>query len=194
MTRFMYGTHVLLHTSVFLFFWAISDFFYTVDHHFGTVAHYILAASVIGYMMLSISPLIFSNSPYNTPATPLLRAACIILRIIIRFPSGCLRRIRGQSFKLIGLEYYKGIHFDKVLFFSIEAEKRRRRSSPTPWNGSSRRMTSATAIWTSFWRVFRDTSTPLTPKGSIGRVSNHQLHVTAYQGALHNLCNDGRAF
>ena len=130
MTRFMYGTHVLLHTSVFLFFWAISDFFHTVDHHFGTVAHYILAASVIGYMMLSISPLIFSNSPYNTPATPLLRAACIILRIIIRFPSGCLRWIRGQSFKLIGLEYYKGIRFDKMLFFSIEAEKRAEKIEP----------------------------------------------------------------
>ncbi|KAF8489959.1 hypothetical protein F5888DRAFT_1139544 [Russula emetica] len=124
MTKFMYGTHVLLHTSVFLFFWAISDFFYTVHHQFGTVTRYILVASVIVYMILSISPLIFGNSPYNTPMTLLLRAACIILRIIIRFPSGCLRRIRGQPFKLIGLEYYKGIRFDKVLFLSLEAEKR----------------------------------------------------------------------
>ncbi|KAF8468054.1 hypothetical protein DFH94DRAFT_613941, partial [Russula ochroleuca] len=30
MRRFMYGTYVLLHISVFLFFWALSDFFYTV--------------------------------------------------------------------------------------------------------------------------------------------------------------------
>ncbi|KAF8468062.1 hypothetical protein DFH94DRAFT_816708, partial [Russula ochroleuca] len=30
MRRFLYGTHVLLHISVFLFFWALSDFFYTV--------------------------------------------------------------------------------------------------------------------------------------------------------------------
>ncbi|KAF8468066.1 hypothetical protein DFH94DRAFT_657338, partial [Russula ochroleuca] len=42
--RFMYGTHVLLHISVFLFFWAISDFFYTVDRHFGAVARYALVA------------------------------------------------------------------------------------------------------------------------------------------------------
>ena len=128
--RFMYGTHVLLHTSVFLFFWAISDFFYTVDHHFGTVTRYILVASVIVYVILSISPLIFGNSPYNTPMTPLFRAAYIVARIITRFPSGCLRRIRGQPFKLIGLEYYKGIRFDKVLFFSIEAEKRAEKIEP----------------------------------------------------------------
>jgi Family of unknown function (DUF6535) len=130
MIRFMYGTHVLLHSSVFLFFWAISDFFYTINHHFGTVTHYVLVASVIVYMALSISPLIFSNSPYNTPITPLLRAACIILRIIIRFPLGCLRRISGKPFKLIGLEYYKGIRFDKALFFSIEAEKRAEKIEP----------------------------------------------------------------
>ena len=130
MLRFMYGTHVLLHTSVFLFFWAISDFFYTVHHRFGTVTRYVLVASVMVYVILSISPLIFSNSPYNTPMTPLLRAACITLRIIIRFPSGCLRRIRGQPYKLIGLEYYKGIRFDKVLLLSIEAEKRAGKIEP----------------------------------------------------------------
>src|SRR6267154_1966553 len=40
MRRFMYGIHVLLHISVFLFFWALSDFFYTVNHVFGSVARY----------------------------------------------------------------------------------------------------------------------------------------------------------
>ncbi len=124
MIPFMYGTHVLLHTSVFLFFWAITDFFCTVHHQFGAVTHYAFVASVIVYMTLSVSPLIFSNSPYNTPMTPLLRASGIILRVVIRFPSGCLRRIRGQPLKLIGLEYYQGIRFDKAQLFSIEAEKR----------------------------------------------------------------------
>ncbi|KAF8468050.1 hypothetical protein DFH94DRAFT_613886, partial [Russula ochroleuca] len=56
MRRFMYGTHVLLHISVFLFFWAISDFFYTVDHLFGLVARYSLVAAAIIYILLSISP------------------------------------------------------------------------------------------------------------------------------------------
>jgi uncharacterized protein DUF6535 len=129
MRRFMYGTHVLLHISVFLFFWAISDFFYTVHHHFGTVARYALVASLIVYILLSISPLIFSNSPYNTPMTPPLRAACIILRIIYRFPLWCLPRFRGK-FEPTGLQHYKGIHFDKARLFSVEAEKRAEKLEP----------------------------------------------------------------
>jgi len=65
----MYGTHVLLHMSVFLFFWAISDYFYTVYPPFGLVTRYTLVAAAVVYILLSISPLIFSNSPYNTPVT-----------------------------------------------------------------------------------------------------------------------------
>jgi hypothetical protein len=120
----MYGIHVLLHISFFLFFWAISDYFYIVHHHFGIVARSALGASIILYMLLSISPLIFSNSPYNTPMTPPLRAGAIILRIIIRFPFWCLQRIRGHPFELIGLAYYKGILFKKTQFFLTEAEIR----------------------------------------------------------------------
>jgi len=119
----MYGTHALAHIGLPVF-WAITDFFCTVHHHLGTITRYALVALVIVYMILSVSPLIFSNSPYNTPMTPLLRASGIILRVVIRFPSGCLRRIRGQPLKLIGLEYYQGIRFDKAQLFSIEAEKR----------------------------------------------------------------------
>ena len=124
MRRFMYGIHVLLHILFFLFFFAISDFFYTVNHHFGNVTRGAFVASIILYTLLSIFPLIFSNSPYNTPITPSLRAGTIILRIIIRFPLWCLRRIRGQPFELIGLPYYKGILFRKTQFFSTEAETR----------------------------------------------------------------------
>jgi hypothetical protein len=137
MRRFMYGTHVLLHISVFLFFWAISDFFYTVDHLFGLVARYALVAASILYVLLSISPLIFSNSPYNTPMTPPLRAGFIILRIIFRFPSWfpswflkCYQKwfpkpgSKPESFDLTGLEYYKGIHFDRPRLYSMEADKR----------------------------------------------------------------------
>jgi len=130
MRRFMYGIHVLLHISVFLFFWAISDFFYIVNHDFGTVTRCALIVSLVVYMLLSVSPLIFSNSPYNTPMTPPLRATCIILRIIFRFPWWCLQRIRGQQFKLIGLPYYKGIHFDRARLYSIEAEDRAEKLEP----------------------------------------------------------------
>ncbi|KAI0290603.1 hypothetical protein BC826DRAFT_913018, partial [Russula brevipes] len=67
MRRFMYGSHVLLHISVFLFFWAISDFFYTIHPLVGAVTRYSLAGSAVVYMALSISPLISGDSPYNTP-------------------------------------------------------------------------------------------------------------------------------
>ncbi|KAN0109411.1 hypothetical protein V8E52_009328 [Russula decolorans] len=86
MRSFMHWTHALLHTSVILFFWAIHEFFYAVNHISGLIIRYALVVSAVIYTLLSISPLIFSNSPYNTPMTPSLRAAFIILRIIFRLP------------------------------------------------------------------------------------------------------------
>ncbi|KAH8989444.1 hypothetical protein EDB92DRAFT_1799611, partial [Lactarius akahatsu] len=38
MRTFMYGVHVLVHISVFLFFWALSDFLYTINPTVGAVA------------------------------------------------------------------------------------------------------------------------------------------------------------
>ena len=130
MRRFMYGIHVLLHISVFLFFWALSDFFHTVNHQFGTVTRYSLVGSLIVYVLLSISPLIFSNSPYNTPMTPPIRAVGIILRIVIRSPVWFPRWIRGQPFDLTGLQYYEGIHFDRARLYAIEAGKRADKLEP----------------------------------------------------------------
>ena len=120
---FIYGTHALLHISVFLFFWAISDFFHTVHHHFGLATRYTLIVSAAVYILLSISPLIFSNSPCNTPMTPLLRAGYIILRITIRSPLLCLRWYHSQHLDLTGLQYYKGLYFDRAHLYLIEAEK-----------------------------------------------------------------------
>ena len=120
----MYWTHSLLHISVILFFWAIGDFFYLVSHSFGLVIRYALIVSAAIYTLLSTSPLLISNFPYNTPMTHLLRAAFVILRIIFRLPRWCPRWLRGDSFDLTGLQYYKGIRFDTTHLFSIEAEKR----------------------------------------------------------------------
>ena len=120
----MHGANALLHMSVFLFFWAISDFFYTVNHFFGVVARYTLMATLIIYILLSISPLIFSNSPYNTPMTPPLRVGFIILRIIIRFPSWFPRWYRREPYDLTGLSYYMGTHFDGVRLHMNKAEER----------------------------------------------------------------------
>ena len=130
MRRFMYGIHLLLHLSFFLFFWALSDFFYVVNYEFGFVAHYCLVASLIAYVVLSISPLIFSNCPYNTPMTPPIRAAGIILRIVVRSPLWFPRWIRGQPYDLTGLQYYMGIHFDRPRFYAIEAGKRAKNLEP----------------------------------------------------------------
>jgi hypothetical protein len=149
MRRFMYGTHVLLHISVVLFFWALSDFFYTVDHRFGLVTRYTLVASAIVYILFSISPLIYSSCPYSTPMTPPLRAGIIILRIIIRSPSWFpkwflkwyqkwfpewYRGSKPEPFDLTGLEYYKGIHFDRAHLYSMEAEKRAEKLEPYAMN------------------------------------------------------------
>jgi hypothetical protein len=123
MRRFMYGTHALLHISVILFFWAIGEYFHTVNHIFGLVIRYALVVSAVIYTILSIFPLFFSNTPYNTPMTPLLRVASIILRIIFRFPRWCPPWLRGEPFDLTGLQYYKGLHFDPAHLLSIEAGK-----------------------------------------------------------------------
>ena len=119
----MYGTHVLLHISVFLFFWALSDFFYTVHRRFGLISRYALIVSGIVYILLTIFPLIFSSSPYNTPITPPLRTLYIILRVIVRSPSWCLQWYRSQHVDLTGLLYYKGFHFDRARLYSIKAEE-----------------------------------------------------------------------
>ena len=129
--RFMHGANSLLHISVFLFFWAISDFFYTVNHRFGVVARYTLMATLVIYILLSISPLIFGNSPYNTPMTPPLRAGFIILRIIIRFPLWFPGWYRRRPFDLTGLMYYKGIHVDRLKLHMMEAKAQAEKLEPS---------------------------------------------------------------
>ena len=85
MRTFMYGIHVLVHLSVFLFFWALSDFLYTVNTTVGEVARYCLFGLVAVYMALSISPLIISNSPYNTALTTPLRYGGVAVLFFCRF-------------------------------------------------------------------------------------------------------------
>ena len=130
MLRFMSGIHALLHTSVFLFFWALGDFFFIVNHHFGTASRYALIGPVLIYILLSIHPLISINSPYNTPMTRPLRAACIILRIFFRSPMWLPRWILRRDFNLTGLPWYKGIHFDRAHLYSIESGKQAKTLEP----------------------------------------------------------------
>jgi hypothetical protein len=130
MRRFVYGIHVLLHCSLFLFFWGLSDFFYTVNHKFGTVIRQSLVGPLIIYLLYSILPLIYPNSPYDTPMTHPMHAAAIILRIILRTPWWFPRWIRRQPFHITGLQYYQGIHFDRARLCAIEASKQAERLEP----------------------------------------------------------------
>ena len=127
---FIYGIHALLHISVILFFWAISDFFHTIHEQFGNVTSYTLYVSAIIYILLSTSPLIFSSSPYHTPMTPILRIGWITLLIVIRFPLWWLSQDRNQQFDLTGFPYYKGIRFDRTRLYSIKAEERAGKLEP----------------------------------------------------------------
>jgi len=122
----MYGTYVLLHLSLFLFLWAISDFFYTVHTSLGTIARYCLVAAVVAYVALSISTLIFSNSPYNTPLTPPLRASGILLLYGFRIALWSLQRLRDPNKSLTSeqRQYIKRLRFDRGYLYLLEASKR----------------------------------------------------------------------
>ncbi len=123
MRQFMSGTHALLHISVILFFWAITDFFHTVHHYFGTVTRFAFVAAMVFYTVLSIAPLISSNSPYNTPLTHPLRIAINVFRVVIRFPSRSRQWRRDKSFKQNMRQYCEGIYIRRHYIFAFEAEK-----------------------------------------------------------------------
>jgi len=118
MKRFMYGTYVLLHISVFLFFWAISDYFYTVHEEFGNVSRYCLVASLVVYMGLSISPLISNNSPYNTPLTHPLGACGMLLRHSFSTVRRYLRSRRDPS----DTSHFGSTRFNRAYSILREAE------------------------------------------------------------------------
>jgi hypothetical protein len=120
--RFMYGVHVLLHISVFLFFWALTDFFYYVDATVGSVARSCLFGLGVVYTTLSVSPLITNNSPYHTALTPPLRSGGVILFYLYRFIWHSLRG--GPIFPLTRREYFKGLRFDRTCFLLEAADDR----------------------------------------------------------------------
>ncbi|KAI0261636.1 hypothetical protein BC834DRAFT_829988, partial [Gloeopeniophorella convolvens] len=66
MRRLVYGVPVLPHISVFLFFFALSDFLHSVDGLIGRIACYSSVGIVAAYLALSLFPLIVKNSPYRT--------------------------------------------------------------------------------------------------------------------------------
>ncbi|KAI0290227.1 hypothetical protein BC826DRAFT_885055, partial [Russula brevipes] len=62
----------LLHASVLLFYVGLIDFFFNINH---TVAYCLLSLVSLGvliYFLLTIMPLCFHNSPYQTPLSTLI--------------------------------------------------------------------------------------------------------------------------
>jgi Family of unknown function (DUF6535) len=62
----------LLHASVLLFYVGLVDFLFNVNH---TIAYTLLAlvsSAVLIYLLLTIMPLYYHNSPYQTPLTSLV--------------------------------------------------------------------------------------------------------------------------
>jgi hypothetical protein len=59
-----------LHLSIILFYIGLVDFFGNINH---TIAYFLLGLGVyaaLGYALLTIVPLFYPNSPYQTPFTP----------------------------------------------------------------------------------------------------------------------------
>ncbi|KAI9454503.1 hypothetical protein F5148DRAFT_426246 [Russula earlei] len=86
MRRMVESIPVLLHISVFLFFFAFSEFLRTINHTVGVVARCCVTILLSAYLVLSALPLVVSSSPYQTALTTPLRPCFIFLRFIVRFP------------------------------------------------------------------------------------------------------------
>jgi hypothetical protein len=63
MRRMTYGVPICLHVSVFLFFYALSEWLYSINVPVGATARYCLVALLVVYMALSVLPLIVRNFP-----------------------------------------------------------------------------------------------------------------------------------
>ncbi|KAH9034588.1 hypothetical protein EDB85DRAFT_994958 [Lactarius pseudohatsudake] len=123
--RFMYGVHVLLHVSVFLFFWALGDFLHLFDAIVGEVARGCFWGLAVVYGVLSVSPFIFGNSPYHTPLTPPLRSCGMACATALLFLYHTIWRPlwRLPTRPLTRPEYFSGLSFDRTRFLSKEADQ-----------------------------------------------------------------------
>ncbi len=124
MRRLTYGVPVLLHLSVFLFFYALSELLHSVNVPVGRTARYCVVALFSVYMALSVLPLIVRNAPYQTALTTPLQA-CVSL---VRVSYIALRRLVRRSSTIYedqkrhGL--FKSIHVDRARALMTEVKNR----------------------------------------------------------------------
>ena len=101
----------LLHVSVFLFFGGLIDFLININH---TVAFSLLSAVVVGtsaYFLFTVLPLIYPNSPYQTPLTTLL---WIFQQTTLLISLDLLRRLVKFIYEHTGIVVWK--LYGRILF------------------------------------------------------------------------------
>ena len=124
MKRLTYGVPVLLHVSVFLFFYALSEWLYSVNVAVGATARYCLVALLAVYMALSVLPLVVRNAPYQTALTTPLRACVSLIQVsyigLCRLVRCSSRAYEGQK----GSGLFKSVHVDRARALMKDIKKR----------------------------------------------------------------------
>lgn len=115
----------LLHISVFLFFAGLVDFLININH---TVAFSLLSAVVVGtsaYFLFTVLPLIYPNSPYQTPLTSLL---WIFKQTTLLITLDLLRRFVKFMYEHTGVVVWK--LYGRILFKLDDHSRRFRQGLP----------------------------------------------------------------
>src|SRR6266851_2045854 len=92
---------VFLHTSVFLFFFAFSEFLRTINDTVGLAARCCFFIRLSAYLILSTLPLIVSSSPYQTALTTPLRPISVFLRFVLKLPMCVMKGAHRISFRAV---------------------------------------------------------------------------------------------
>jgi hypothetical protein len=108
MRRMVESIPVFLHVSVFLFFFAISEFLRTVHDTVGLAAKSCVIVLLSAYAIFSVCPLIVSSSPYRTALTIPLRTFVVFFLFVLRLP---IRIIRGGAFRSLPGAAVRGDRF-----------------------------------------------------------------------------------
>ena len=101
MRRMVESIPVFLHISVFLFFFAFSEFLRTVNDTVGLAARCCFFVLLVAYLTLSILPLVVSSSPYQTALTTPLRPCAVFLRFVFRLPVWVVKGIPHISLRTV---------------------------------------------------------------------------------------------
>ena len=124
MRRLNYSVPVLLHVSVFLFFFALSQWLHSINGPVGTTAHYCFVALLAVYMALSVLPLIVRNAPYQTALTTPLQASISLIHVSYIVLARLVRRSAGVIEAQKGSGLFRSIHIDRARALMREIKRK----------------------------------------------------------------------